>query len=64
MPVIGFLNRVLSDATSIVCGLFAQGLKETRLREGENLPIEYRWADGENCGAGTCRGFGPAAGSC
>ena len=46
MPVVGFL-RVTSaaDATNLVTA-FRQGLKEAGFVEGQNVAVEYRWADG------------------
>ena len=48
MPVVGFL-RVTSaaDATNLVTA-FRQGLREAGFVEGQNVAIEYRWADGQN----------------
>src|SRR5262245_42313198 len=48
MPVIGFLNPTLLDAwTDRLLRGFRQGLKETGFVEGENVAIEYRWADNQ-----------------
>src|SRR6516162_5429558 len=47
MPVIGFLNSASPGgyATNLVG--FHQGLKEVGYVEGQNVAIEYRWADGQ-----------------
>jgi putative tryptophan/tyrosine transport system substrate-binding protein len=48
MPVIGFLRVTsLADSTNLVSA-FRQGLKEAGFVEGQNITIEYRWADGQN----------------
>ena len=47
MPVIGFLRSTsLADSTPLVTA-FRQGLKEAGFVEGENVAIEYRWAEGQ-----------------
>jgi putative ABC transport system substrate-binding protein len=45
MAVIGFLNAGSAN-TSIGLEPFLQGLKESGFVEGQNVNIEYRWADG------------------
>src|SRR6266545_4561642 len=47
MPVIGFLNSASLDTYSRHLRAFRQGLKDTGYVEGENVAIEYRWAEGQ-----------------
>ena len=47
MPVIGFLSAVSPDGYSERLRGFRQGLKDTGYVEGENVAIEYRWAEGQ-----------------
>jgi putative tryptophan/tyrosine transport system substrate-binding protein len=47
MPVIGFLHPASADASEFQLRGFRQGLKEAGFVEGENVAIDYRWADNQ-----------------
>ena len=47
MPVIGFLETRSPDMISDRLRRFRQGLKDTGYVEGENVAIEYRWAENQ-----------------
>ena len=47
MPVIGFLSAASPDAMRTRLRAFRQGLKDTGYVEGENVTIEYRWAENQ-----------------
>ena len=47
MPVIGFLDSQSPDMVSEVLRGFRQGLKEAGFAEGDNVAIEYRWAENQ-----------------
>jgi len=47
MPVIGFLSGISLNAFAPMVAAFHQGLKEVGYIEGQNVAIEYRWADGQ-----------------
>jgi len=47
MPLIGFLNATSPDEFADRLRGFHRGLKETGYVEGENVSIEYRWADNQ-----------------
>jgi putative ABC transport system substrate-binding protein len=46
MPVVGFLNGGSAAAFSQLALAFHQGLNESSYLEGQNVQIEYRWAEG------------------
>jgi putative tryptophan/tyrosine transport system substrate-binding protein len=45
VPMIGFLHSASADTFADRLRAFRQGLKETGHVEGENIAIEYRWAE-------------------
>ena len=47
MPVIGFLGAVSPDGFGERTRGFLQGLKEAGFSDGENVLIDYRWADNQ-----------------
>jgi putative ABC transport system substrate-binding protein len=48
MPMIGFLSNASPDLYAIRLRAFRQGLKDAGYVEGQNVAIEYRWAEGQN----------------
>ncbi len=46
MPVIGFLRGSTAEGSELLVAALRQGLSETGYVEGQNVAIEYRWADG------------------
>ena len=46
MPVIGFLNSASRGPFSLLLAAFHHGLKDGGYVEGQNVTIEYRWAEG------------------
>jgi putative tryptophan/tyrosine transport system substrate-binding protein len=48
MPVIGFLRATSAIDSTYLVAAFQQGLRQTGFVEGQNVAIEYRWADGQS----------------
>ena len=47
LPVVGFLDSRPPDGMTERVRAFRQGLKDTGYVEGENVAIEYRWAQSQ-----------------
>src|ERR1700681_974913 len=47
VPVVGFLNSRASGENNGILVAFRRGLKEAGYVEGQNVAIEYRWADNQ-----------------
>jgi putative ABC transport system substrate-binding protein len=48
MPVIGFLNSTSPGPYAHLVAAFRQGLKDSGYLEGQNIAIEFRWAEGRD----------------
>jgi putative ABC transport system substrate-binding protein len=47
MPVIGFLDGASADGRAVLIAAFRQGLKEAGYVEGQNVAIEFRFAENQ-----------------
>src|SRR5260370_36725380 len=48
LPVVGFLNAASAKSYTRQLAAFLKGLSETGYVVGQNVTIEYRWAEGQN----------------
>jgi putative ABC transport system substrate-binding protein len=48
LPVIGFLSSASPDLYADRLSAFRQGLQQAGYVEGQNVEIDYRWAEGQN----------------
>src|SRR5207253_5267170 len=48
IPVVGFLHSASAAAFAAPLAAFRKGLSEAGSVEGQNVAIEYRWAEGQN----------------
>ena len=46
MPLVGFLSGRSPVESAYLVSAFREGLRETGYVEGQNLEVEYRWAEG------------------
>jgi putative ABC transport system substrate-binding protein len=47
VPVVGFLNGASAEGYAKFAGEFRRGLREMGFVEGQNVVVEYHWANGE-----------------
>ena len=48
LPVVGFINRASAKAYEPQLSAFLKGLSEAGYVDGQNVAIEYRWAEGQH----------------
>src|SRR5262245_63214305 len=46
-PIVGFLHYGSPETYAHIVSAFRQGLRDSGFIEGQNVAIEYRWANGE-----------------
>ena len=46
MPVVGFIHIMSAENVPHILASFRQGLREAGFVEGQNVRVEYRWAEG------------------
>src|SRR5262245_29698577 len=49
MPVVGFLSIGSREPSDFLMPPFRQGLREAGYVEDQNVKIEYRWAEDQDC---------------
>jgi putative ABC transport system substrate-binding protein len=47
MPAVGFLRSTSAASAARLVAAFRQGLRDAGFVEGQNVKVEYRWAEGE-----------------
>jgi putative ABC transport system substrate-binding protein len=47
MPVVGFISSRSQKESTTVVDAFRQGLRDVGYVEGQNVAVEYQWADGQ-----------------
>ena len=48
MPIIGFLRPSAAEPVAHLLAAFREGLREAGFVEGQNITIDYRWAEGQD----------------
>jgi putative tryptophan/tyrosine transport system substrate-binding protein len=46
VPIVGFLSSLTESNSTHLVGAFLEGLRKSGFVEGQNVAIEYRWAEG------------------